>query len=71
MMELKPAVALTQQSTVNTMKSQIRITAIRKPFDPEAFAAVLVAAALARLAEETKPESKPRPTGSKRKERDG
>ena len=34
------------------MKSRIHITADRKPFDPEAFAAVLVAAALARLAEE-------------------
>ncbi len=34
------------------MKSRIRITAVRRPFDPEAFAAVLVAAALARLAEE-------------------
>ncbi len=34
------------------MKSRIRITAVRKPFDPEAFAAVLVAAALARLDEE-------------------
>jgi hypothetical protein len=34
------------------MTSRIRITAVRKPFDPEAFAAVLVAAALARLDEE-------------------
>ena len=34
------------------MKPPIRITAVKKPFDPEAFAAVLVAAALARLAEE-------------------
>lgn len=34
------------------MKSPLRITAVRKPFDPEAFAAVLVAAALARLAEQ-------------------
>jgi hypothetical protein len=32
--------------------SHIRITAVRRRFDPEAFAAVLVAAALARLDEE-------------------
>jgi hypothetical protein len=36
------------------MNRRIRITAIRKPFDPEAFAAVLVAAALARLEERNK-----------------
>lgn len=34
------------------MNSPIRITAVRKAFDPEAFAAVLVAAALAHLDEE-------------------
>ena len=34
------------------MKSQIRITAVPTPFDPEAFAAVLVAAALAQIADE-------------------
>ena len=34
------------------MNSRIRITAVRKRFDPEAFAAVLVAAALARLDED-------------------
>lgn len=34
------------------MKSRIRITAAHRRFDPEAFAAVLVAAALARLDEE-------------------
>jgi hypothetical protein len=34
------------------MNSRIRITAVRRPFDPEAFAAVLVAAAFARLDEE-------------------
>jgi len=34
------------------VNSRVRITAVRKPFDPEAFAAVLVAAALARLAEQ-------------------
>lgn len=35
------------------MSESIRITAVRKPFDPEAFAAVLVAAALAQLDRET------------------
>jgi hypothetical protein len=35
-----------------SMNSRIRITAVRRRFDPEAFAAVLVAAALARLDEE-------------------
>ena len=49
------------------MKPPIRITAIRKPFDPEAFAAVLVAAALAKLAEEEKrATSKPKPQREER-----
>ena len=34
------------------MPRRVRVTAVRKPFDPEAFAAVLVAAALARLEED-------------------
>ena len=36
------------------MKSRIRITPDRKPFDPDAFAEVLVAAVLSQLAEESK-----------------
>jgi len=43
------------------MTPRIKITAVRKPFDPEAFAAVLVAAALARLEDEAKRRPAPKP----------
>lgn len=47
-------------ATKQSMKPPIRITAVRKPFDPAAFAAVLVAAALARLeAEAQEPPAEP------------
>jgi hypothetical protein len=49
-----------------SMKSRIRITAVRKPFDPEAFAAVLVAAVLARLAENER-QSVPKPPQRRRR----
>lgn len=51
-----------RKALLSPMKSPIRITAVRKPFDPEAFAAVLVKAALARLAEaEPQPAPKRQP----------
>jgi hypothetical protein len=58
------------QSPTPLVKSRIRITAVRKPFDPEAFAAVLVAAALARLTETKRQPAKKsrlrRPRGARR-----
>lgn len=46
------------------MSRRVRVTAVRKPFDPEAFAAVLVAAALARLDEEAQEDGESEAEGS-------
>jgi hypothetical protein len=45
------------------MASRFRVTVVRKPVDPEAFAATLVAAALARLDATASQNSKPATEG--------